>query len=427
MGVFGRSVNFEQLIARQEYPPVIVNDLDITTTEDRNLRDKLMLTNYQGPTFSMEPTCECGELKGGDKRGRICPSCHTEVLPHTEKKIQSELWIKRPDSVKALLNPFIFAVLQNAYNTQGGIDVMRWLIDKTYHVDTTGSAPIRAFQEAGIKRGLNNFIDRFDEILHILFNGKVFPRNDVRDELPRFIEMVREDIFTEYLPIPNKISFVTEKSATGKYAEIETIGTAIDAVNSICSLKTRLEPPSPQVEENAAVKAILCLVDFYERQIKNVQGKKEGFWRKLIFGTRMPFSGRAVITSLTEVHDYDELHIPWGLFIVMYRFHIENKLFKRGYTPNQAKGFISRCIREWNPEMREIIDEMIEESPYCTHSGKKGLPTIFNRNPSLLLSSIQHFLLTEIKNDVTDNSISMSVLVLSGMNADKNYERMKFN
>ena len=209
-----------------------------------------------------------------------------------------------------------------------------------------------------------------------------------------------------------------KQTATGKYAEIEKIGTAIDAVNTICSLKSRLELPSPQVEENAAVKAILNLVDFYGRQIKEVQGKKEGFWRKLIFGTRMPFSGRAVITSLTEVHDYDELHIPWGLFIVMYRFHIENKLYKRGYTPNQAKGFISRCIREWNPEMREIIDELIEESPYATHSGKKGLPVIFNRNPSLLLSSIQHFLLTEIKNDVTDNSISMSVLVLSGMNAD---------
>ena len=381
MGIFGRSVNFDQLIAKQEHPPVIVNDLDITTAEDRNLRDKLLMTNYQGPTFSMEPSCECGEYKGGDKRGRICPHCHSEVLPHTERKIQSELWIKAPDSVKKLVNPFIFAVLQNAYNTQGGIDVMRWLIDKTYHVDVTGSVPIKAFQDAGIKRGLNNFYDNFDRILDILFNGKVFPRNDVRDELPRFIEMVREDIFADYLPIPNKISFVTEKSATGKYAEIETIGTAIDAVNSICSLKTRLEAPSPQVEENAAVKAILCLVDFYERQIKNVQGKKEGFWRKLIFGTRMPFSGRAVITSLTEVHDYDELHIPWGLFIVMYRFHIENKLFKRGFTPNQAKGFISRCIREWNPTMREIIDELIEESPYCTHNGKRGLCCLFNRNP----------------------------------------------
>lgn len=423
MGIFGRTINFEANIAKQEHPPVIVNDLDTTIPEDRNLLDKLMMTNYQGPTFSMEPTCECGELKGGDKRGRICSSCHTEVLPHTERKIQSELWIRRPDSVKALINPFIFAVLQNAYNTKSNIDVMRWLIDKTYHVDVSNFEPIQELKKAGIKRGLNFFVENFDDIMNVIFSGRIFPRNEIRDELPRFIEMVREDIFTEYLPIPNKISFVTERSATGKYAEIEKIGTAIDAVNTICSLKSRLELPSPQVEENAAVKAILNLVDFYGRQIKEVQGKKEGFWRKLIFGTRMPFSGRAVITSLTEVHDYDELHIPWGLFIVMYRFHIENKLYKRGYTPNQAKGFISRCIREWNPEMREIIDELIEESPYATHSGKKGLPVIFNRNPSLLLSSIQHFLITEIKNDVTDNSISMSVLVLSGMNADFDGDR----
>lgn len=417
MGIFGRSVNFDNLIAEQEHPPVIVNDLDISVPEDRRLLEKLMMTNYQGPTFSMEPTCECGELKGGDKRGKICPSCHTEVLPHTERKIQSELWIRRPDSVRKLINPFIFAVLQNAFNSRG-VDVMRWLIDRTYQVDSEEFESTRELKKLGIKRGLNFFVDNFDDIMKILYDGRLFPRNDVRDEIPRFVEMVRDDIFTDYLPIPNKISFVTERSATGKYAEIEKIGTALDAVNTICSLKTRLEVPSRQVEENAAVKAILNLVDFYERQVKEVQGKKEGFWRKLIFGTRMPFSGRAVITSLTEPHDYDELHVPWGLFIVMYRFHIENKLFKRGYTPNQAKGFISRCIREWNPVMREVIDELLAESPYCTHNGKIGLPVIFNRNPSLLLSSIQHFLLTEIKNDVNDNSISMSVLVLSGMNAD---------
>lgn len=380
MGIFGRSVNFDNLIAEQEHPPVIVNDLDISVPEDRRLLEKLMMTNYQGPTFSMEPTCECGELKGGDKRGKTCPSCHTEVLPHTERKIQSELWIRRPDSVRKLINPFIFAVLQNAFNSRG-VDVMRWLIDRTYQVDSEEFESTRELKKLGVKRGLNFFVDNFDDIMKILYDGRLFPRNDVRDEIPRFVEMVREDIFTDYLPIPNKISFVTERSATGKYAEIEKIGTALDAVNTICSLKTRLEVPSRQVEENAAVKAILNLVDFYERQVKEVQGKKEGFWRKLIFGTRMPFSGRAVITSLTEPHDYDELHVPWGLFIVMYRFHIENKLFKRGYTPNQAKGFISRCIREWNPIMREVIDELLAESPYCTHNGKIGLPVIFNRNP----------------------------------------------
>lgn len=432
MGVFGRTVNFDRDIASQEYPPIIVNDLDITRTEDRLLLDKLLMTNYSGPTFSMEPTCECGELRGGDKRGSICPSCHTEVLPHTERKIASELWIRKPDSVQALINPFVFAVLQNIYNTQGGIDVMRWLIDKTYHVRTETLEPLRIMEERmaerNIKRGLNNFVKHFDEIMEILLEGKLFPRNSVRDELPRFIDMVKEDIFCEYLPIPNKISFVTERSATGKYAEIENFGTALDAVNTICALKTRLELPTPTIEENTAVKVILNLVAFYENQIKKVHGSKEGFWRKLIFGSRMPFSGRAVITSLTEVHDYDELHLPWGLFIAMFRFHIENKLYRRGFTPNQAKGFISRCIHCWDPLMREIINELIAESPYTTHNGKRGLPCVFNRNPGLLLASMQYFVITVVKNDVTDTSISMSVLILSGMNAEiKPYERMKFN
>ena len=68
--------------------------------------------------------------------------------------------------------------------------------------------------------------------------------------------------------------------------------------------------------------------------------------------------------------------------------------------------------------MREIIDELIAESPYTTHNGKRGLPCVFNRNPGLLIGSIQYFVITVVKNDVSDTSIGISVLVLSPLNGE---------
>lgn len=420
MGIFARTVNHDREAANLEQRPVIANDLDISYPEDKKKLDRLLTTNYHGPTFSMEPVCDCGHLKGGDKRGRICPECKTEVLPHTEKKIQSEIWLEVPEGVKAFINPYVYSVLSDAFGVDsGGVDVIRWLVDKTYNGKFENSTVVQALKERGIRRGLNYFCENFDFIIDTLLDNNVMRRNNDRNEIPAFLEVAKDDIFCRYLPIPNKITFVTESSAVGKYAEMEQIGSAIDAVNAILSLKTRIGEPSPAVKENVAVKVILNLASFYRAHIDKTHSGKHGLWRKVIFGTRMPFSGRAVITSLTERHDYDELHQPWGLAIAMWKFHIENKLYKRGFTPNEAKRFIEESVKKVTPLMEEIFDELINESPYQTHSGKKGLPVIFNRNPTLEIGSIQQFYITHIKRDLNDPSISISVLVLKPLNGEE--------
>ena len=59
------------------------------------------------------------------------------------------------------------------------------------------------------------------------------------------------------------------------------------------------------------------------------------------------------------------------------------------------------------------MKELIAESPY------KGLPCCFNRNPTLLRGSIQQLYITKIKSDdINDNTISLSVMILSAYNAE---------
>ena len=71
-------------------------------------------------------------------------------------------------------------------------------------------------------------------------------------------------------------------------------------------------------------------------------------------------------------------------------------------------------------EIAEILNELIEESPYATiRSGKKGIPIVLQRNPTLDRLSAQLLYVTKFKSDnLEDNTIGLSVLVLKGPNAD---------
>lgn len=418
MGIGLRVVDYNKMLSELPFPPVIVNDLDVNYRDHEDKLNRLLLTNYTGPTFSMEPTCECGKEHGGDRRGKVCKECGTRVLSHVEKDIHSEVWLRVPDDIPAFINPYIYAVLSDRFKDHK-VDVMQWLLDPNYVGHFDNIPIIQYLKDAGIRRGLINLHDRFDEIMALLLE---FPKNKLKEgyaELVEFIRMNRHLVFTEYLPIPNKMTFVVEKSPTGKFAELKSFVTAIDAVNNIASLKTRLLEPSKAVRENVAIKVVLNLSEFYKQQIKAAHSGKYGQWRKHIFGSRMPFTGRAVISSLNEIHDYDECHAPWGMAVVCLSLHISNVLYKRGYTTNEALAKISKAVRYFDEEIEEIIDDLIANSPHRTAlTGKPGLPILINRNPSLLYTNIQMFYVTKVHKQVECPSLSFSPTCYAGLNAD---------
>lgn len=424
MGVLLKPVDFHRLLAESPYPPIIVNDLDVNYREDEEKLSRLLLTNYSGPTYSMEPSCDCGKEHGGDKRGKICKECGTKVLPHTEKAIYPELWLRVPDGVHAFMSPYVYAVLSQAFKTQK-VDVLQWLIDPNYVGQFDRLPIIQYLKENNIRRGLNYFFENFKMIIEVLLDYKAYNSKDMRTDVMSFLEICDGILFTQYLPIPNKINFVTEKSPTGKYAEMKSIGTAIDAVNNITSLKTKLRAPTMQVKENVATKVILNLASFYRRMISDSHSGKYGMWRKHIFGSRMPFTARAVISSIVGEHDYDEIHYPWGAAVAKFKLHIANYLYKRNYTTNEALAKISKAIKVFDQEIYDILEDMIKKSPHRTSlTGKPGIPIIFNRNPSLLYGSIQLFYITKISKDVTNPSISFSTICFNPLNADLDGDEM---
>ena len=92
---------------------------------------------------------------------------------------------------------------------------------------------------------------------------------------------------------------------------------------------------------------------------------------------------------------------------------------KKGLKPNEIKRRILHAVNNYDEEIHEMINYIIESSPHRTRlSGKPGFMEIENRNPSLRMGSMKSLLITKVKTDPTDITTAISVLILGSSNTD---------
>lgn len=352
-----------------------------SSEEEREALKNSIYTKYESDLLSNLPSCECGEIKGEFNLGVHCKNCNSTVKAPMDQVIEPILWMRSPRGVAKLINPIIWTMLNERF-TRSGFEILLWICDTTYRTQVKVPNVLDEVQSSGIQRGYNYFVQNFDWIIDTLFNLKSFklkktPQGQVsRDYLYELIKRDRHCIFSDYIPLPNKSLLVIEGTNVGTYADPVVVG-AVDAIETIASIDSSLFQHSLKTKENRTIKCLSKLAEFNDNYYKTSLAKKSGIFRKHVFGSRAHFSFRAVISSITEPHEYDEIHIPWGIGTSVLRIHILNKLLKRGYETNKAIEFLNIHAQKYNPELDQIFQELIAESP----NGK--LPVIVQRNPSL--------------------------------------------
>lgn len=421
MGIYLGLVNFDDAFKKLKKTPVILNDIKFYSEEDREEMIQKFLTQYSSDVISSLPQCECGDLQGEYLIGQKCPRCSTIVINSHETDIESMFWLRRPMEVAKLVNPTIWTMLRENFKYKGGV-----LID--YLTDTLvpePNIPIRVIdilKENGIQRGYNFFIENFDQIISIIMESKDYKKNN-KKTLVYFTELLttwRDSIFSDYIPVPHRSLLVMEnvKGVSKNDAINGTSVEALEAFNLMAGIDKKLSEKSVFARMNRTSRALTKISQYYYNFYKTSLSPKHGIFRRHIFSSRSHFSFRAVITSLTDVHAYDEIHLPWGLGVSLLQIHLLNKLFRRGYSYNSAKGIIYQSIKEYNPFIDELMKELIDESP------KKSIPCLFNRNPTLLMGSIQKLRITKVKNNLNDNTISISILLMPLYNGDFDGDEM---
>jgi hypothetical protein len=427
MGVYNELVDFDALFFKAgTRTPFIVNDVKETTEADKNNLNKLIYTTYATDLLSNLPTCECGEglgIVGEHNIGVFCPNCGTTCKAQAEQALESIVWMRSPKGVLGFINPVVWLMLTKKF-TKSGFDIVRYLSDTNYKTHVQMPAIAKTIESTlttqGIGRGYNNFINNFDAIIGTLFSLKIFkPKKrkgfkqvaEVIDPLQMLLIQNRNCIFSKYLPLPNRSLLVIEETNTATYAD-NIVKDAVNAILTMVNIDSDISNYSVRNKENRTIKAISLLAVFYDGLYKTTLAKKEGIFRKHIYGTRSHWSFRAVISSLTAAHEYDELHIPWSIALSVFRIHLFNKLDQHGFTPNEAKRIINEHCYKYSEFLDSLLSELISESPY------KGVPCVLQRNPSLERGSAQAMFITQIKKDPLIPTVSLSILSVNGFNAD---------
>lgn len=415
MGVYLELVNFTQLFNHKTRPAVIVNDLSKATEDDKEAIQNLIYTRYAttyaNDLLSNLPSCECGEIVGKYNLKVLCKECNTVVKPPLEQELEPLLWMRAPEGVADLINPIVWTMLNQRFKIQG-FEVIRYLCDTNYTTPVKKPELIGMI-DAKIERGYNYFVKNFYTIMDVLFSLKGFnkPRKGQRDPLKELIYGNPACMFSKFLPLPNKALLVIEETNVGTYVDPIITG-AVDAINMMVAIDSGLASFSQRAKENRTIKTIAQISNFYDDLYRTTLAKKEGIFRKHAFGTRSHWSFRAVISSLTDRHDYDELHIPWGIGVSVLRIHLFNKLMRLGYTSVNAAKLLNEHAQKYHPLLDELFNTLIEETPY------KGIPVVFQRNPSLERGSAQAMFITKVKTDVDIPTVSLSILSVGGFNAD---------
>lgn len=437
MGVYLGTRNFDRDIEKLPTPPQIINDpqlplrafLDQDPTFD--IVKALMVTECKDDYIDSTPTCQCGFLKARYHvakkgfRGTVCPNCESDVQSPMIRGFVSDTWIQVPEGVDSFILPVAYGMLREMF-VQADFNAIEYLINHRYEVKNPNNRAYQRFLDLGISRGYNHFLRNFWPIIDTLMEQNYFGGCKLkRRSIYRYLTLVQDSLFPKIMPLPSKRSIITEESNKAKYA-VDGYAKAIDAARTLYDLMEKEErrklvggEVSIQAKEYHVVKAMQLFNEYHVFTDRAILCKKEGWYRKQIFGTRVAPSYRGVVISIADVHEYDEIRMPWKMAIATYRTMLISKLEKKySLTQNECEGILIRALNQFDPQIDEIFEEIIAESFAATEAGTAALATLLGRNPTLNLRSIQALAITKIKKDIHDNTISISLLILAAPNCD---------
>ena len=411
-GIFNTLINMEDQYERVSDTAKLVNDYNPLDEDDRRALNDMMITSFNGDTFDNIPTCMCGYTQ--KRVGVICTDCGTECLPMTERPIGKLLWVKAPEGVDKFITPQAW-ILFNEYLKVGSIEIVTYLTNPRYMAGSgltyLPDVLEHFMSELKWKRSLNHFYRNFDLFIETMYQFSSTIKTS-KSECVKFLDYMnknKDKIFTAYLEIPDKILMIKEDTDLGSFVNT-AIAKAIDAVRSTTSIKSSIRRNQYELEYSSVV-IITQLAGFITEYTNKVLSSKPGIYRKQINGFRSNFTGRAVITSITGVHHYKELHMPYLLSVKMMEPMLMSLMIADGLTPAMTSCYLTNP-RMYHDKVRPYLDI------YMDLHRAGVVPTIMGRNPTLKHGSIQCLQLTKIKDDIDDPTISVPIYCVRQYNAD---------
>lgn len=409
--------NLEDMIVRTRrmnwdiafYDDMINND-GILITEPANIsldgkivktmngpNSPLFGTNYEDDqAFAERHRCKCGEFKGRQFDGEICPICHTKVQPR-DIDIKKTGWI--PLGTNVIINPYFYNIFMRLIGKKifpeiimglEAVDINGQRRPLVPGVDYESKTPFAAI-------GIDGFLERYDEILD--YYAKKRPKH--RKEL-LLCKKEKRKAFTHHIPI-----YSTALRPSSTTSDTFYFNGIDKQINPICgmaiSLKT-CEPIEKAYLQGTLQKRVNAMWDYNFELIH----KKEGFIRNKLIAGGLNYTSRNVITPDPTLRA-DEVDIGYQTFRILFKYKIINYLRTIDDIP------LSLAFERW--EKAAKFDPYVYD--IMMYIVKTEQPRILlNRNPTLNYYSM---LLMRIRNILPEDNrhiLVVPLMILEGLNAD---------
>jgi len=451
----------------------LLNDVEIHTKEDRDNILQSLYTKYTENSIDGIPSCDCGYRKGTYLLDTMCTICDSMVVSPF-LKIESTLWLKTLPHVSKFINPVFWRKVDRAIGTirtnakQGRrtniIPFMLWLSNPSFKVhnypseievtligkpititnsnihllpgsivngvrlnkdvDVTGYINKEIYINGleGFQRNYNYMIDNLDRILKkISITSKYRPKSKTLTSLMLEYINNKDEICSNYLPIISNKLFVMEKTSTANYVDMKLGDLTNVVLNYIRAIHKEYRDEKSFISNNLNVTAIIMskLSENIDEYINSYIASHDGIGRKHIYGSRNMFIFRFVITPIHGPSRYNEIRVPWSTGLVTYKLHLYNKMendeeVKRlGWTGRKILDVLDKHVKTYHPIIHRLLNEMLAETP-----DGYGISVGSLRNPGLLPGSLQSKFITTFKTDVTDETVSISILACASDNSD---------
>jgi len=325
------------------------------------------------------------------------------------------LWLELCSFAPPVLQPTAYRVIKTWLGTTAGEPVLHTLLG--------GDGELPAGLAEWYKPGWQEFYDNFDKVMNFyLHEYKPYQRASSRNRsagMEQFIATYRDILFVTKFPILNATLHLMTSNGDLHYLD-PTAKLIVELIVNISVAEYQYH--HGVAGEDFINQALFEIYSGYEEYTTKVlklrlvgNPAKRGYIRQVSAGFRSHWSFRGIVTPIREDHEGDELHIPWRIGVICLKLEILNLLMSRaGLSLDQALRKHTNATICYDQDVADIMEILIAECEY------KGLPVLFNRNPSMRLGAIQLLFVTKVLPE--SNAIGISPMVLSA--PKHQYQRM---
>lgn len=382
----------------------------------------LIFSKSEG-NIGYEPTCECGAFVGKVYENHVCPHCLTTVSSDFTSNFKPTNWVTIPEDMPPVIHPRFYILLRslggrNRDRKKGSRGQVKKqnvkIID--YVLDPEEILP-PDLAEGIHGQGFTYFHQHHPEIMaYLLLQHPKYSKTDAALACwELYQKLVEEDnLFVRSLPLLNPIfhpMHIRGRSKTMDKTSDLIMPAIINLVQS--SYTNRHLVTSPRYADRELWSIFSKYIAYIKKIMETKIGDKFAIVRRHNVAARFHFTGRGVITPITDRHMGDEIYIPWNIGMMIFQLEIINLLTNRkDFTFTEAIDYFYTHINEYSDTLDWCFKTLIKE---CQ---TKGIPSMLNRNPTLIRESFRAMFITRVKIDVNDRTLSVPPRIAKGFNAD---------